>query len=295
MAHRWNAPKVPESDVKWGQWDLTRSDMLPDFLASLPEPISLTAEHVVNPKGQPAELHKLVYGTPSGNNPILHHGTWHGALRSILTSGFEESCDRRVHEFTDPGVYCLQEISLEEYAIPTKMKVKGREHDWSLPYCRFMFRVEAVKPPRNIRDGKSGWRQWVMASDSLRVLELHVYRGWSLYHRGEKCIHLTAEDLAAMRQPRATPPPPASSAEPAAPPPPPIVWQQYICIAPGVAARAYYHNKATGATTWEEPQVPYYVAEALPSVEPWTPNSWISGTHHRPEADCDRRPSVQPW
>ena len=203
----------------------------------------------------------------------------------------------------------MQEISLEEYAIPTKMKLKGgAEIDWNLPYCRFMFRVEAVKPPRNIRDGKSGWRQWVMASDSLRVLELHVYRGWSLYHRGEKCIHLTAEDLAMMRRPESTPPPPATLAEPAmetatepaAPPPPPIVWRQYIFTVPGEGALVYYyHNEVSGSTTWEEPKVPYkpakVVAEALPSVEPWTPKFWNSGTHHLPKVVCDCRPPMQPW
>ena len=147
-----------------------------------------------------------------------------------------------------------------------------------------------------------------MAADSLRILELHVYRGWSLYHRGEKCLHLTAEDLATMRQPEYTPAPPATLAEPAteptmepatepaAPPPPPIVWRQYIYTASGGAAWAYYyHNEVSGSTTWEEPKVPYHVADAVPSVEPWTPKSWISGTHHGPEADCDRRPSVQPW
>ena len=53
-----------------------------------------------------------------------------------------------------------------------------------------------------------------MAADSLRILELHVYRGWSLYHKGEKCIQLTAEDLATMRQPGAKPPPSATFAGP---------------------------------------------------------------------------------
>ena len=139
-----------------------------------------------------------------------------------------------------------------------------------------------------------------MSADSLRILELHVYRGWSLYHRREKCIRLTAEDLAMMRQPESTPPPPTTPAamepttEPAAPPPPPIVWRQYIYTPSSGAAWAYYyHNEVSGSTTWEEPKVPYHAAEAVPSVEPWTPK--ISGTHHRPEADCDRRPPMQPW
>ena len=98
-----------------------------------------------------------------------------------------------------PGIYCADHIdcSLYYHATATKMVRKDASTD-TTPYCRFLLKVEAVVPARKISSYGVG-RQYVFPHNGVRVLEIHVYRGWHFLDRGEKVIKYLDDDIIIAR------------------------------------------------------------------------------------------------
>ena len=199
--HRWSLPKGARWEAKHGGWNLQIPDMLPHFLATLPEPLDTVIEQIQNKHGQSAEIHKLIYARAEKEKVVqenLWHGTWFKAVGPILRNGFRDSSDVKVHEFTTAGTYCARNVdaSLHTYAVPTKM-VNG-EAPWNVPYCRFIFLVEALGEPIKVKSF-GGDVQVIHHGKDLRVLELHVYRGWHIYDTSEYVMQLSADENTAIQ------------------------------------------------------------------------------------------------
>ena len=63
--HRWGQPKAMKCEARWGGWDLTKGDLLEEFLQTLPVPLGTVRETVLNKHGEEAQLVKLLYANPT--------------------------------------------------------------------------------------------------------------------------------------------------------------------------------------------------------------------------------------
>ena len=258
MAHRWSAQKVTPWESKLSQWNLQREDALADFLATLPQPTRPAERtNVINAKGGHAQLWKFVYHHVAAEDSLLFHGTTYLSLHRILSEGLRASCDPKVHEFTVPGIYCadVEACSLYYHATATRFSAPGCP--WDTPYVHILLRVQPLGRPQKV--SSYGWgNQLVFEQGAVKVSQVLVYRGWNFSDKGEKVMY--ANDAHGLTVPVATSLSLPAVVEPPVPPPPPIVWYQYVHTASSGARMPYYHNSATGATTWEEPTEPFHAA-----------------------------------
>jgi len=265
MAHRWCLPKVQKWEAKAGDWDIQSPDLLFPFLRTLPRPTTFSKELPVNKHGDSSELYKLKYADCITNNPVLYHGTTYKGVKNIIEEGFQESCLPGIHEFTTPGVYCADQIDGSLYYHATATRMTAPPHDCRVPYVRFLLLVEPVRQPKKI-SSYGECRQLVFNAGDLRLLEVHVYRGWHFKDCGEKVMHMTAEEDNALRSPgtASTPSPTTSNIMAGQHHEPPVIWSEYIYIDVDSAnsrSRPYYFNHVTEVTTWTKPLVPYKPAE----------------------------------
>ena len=181
--HRHFLPRAQGWETRHAVYDLGLPDSLEVFLSALPPALRTERSTVPNKFGNLAELTTLVYNESSGGRRLFH-GTWLKAVAPILRNGFIESTDQRVHECTHPGVYCAthEASSWHTYATPVKLAPRGSH--WQTPWCRFLFVVEAVAPPRKEWNFGEA-RQLTFSGESLKILELRVLRGYHLFDTGE--------------------------------------------------------------------------------------------------------------